>query len=641
MPTGCFPDYSLLTCCSLLVLPMNIYQRFTSSPRNGRPSSVLFRAILPLALLTLGVWLLGRPSAPAAESPQRTQALRLTLNGVTGSQEESPARPISPGPVTPVLIDLADVPVGVYDDHNLYERWQRGAADLERIEGLYTPAEIAALQAAAYQLEPDPDIQIMPEPAPSQPVTPPLPPAGSSLVYLPYVTRYSAVPVPGAAFPTLDIDDCCGGAGATVPPDPQLAAGSSHLIAVTNVAFAIYNKLGGLVYGPLTFASFFSALPNCQNDFGYDSFPFDPNVLYDEEKDRYFLAVDYYDFSSNLSIYCVAVSRTNNPAGQWWLYEFSMNQSNSSLWMDYPHAGIGRDAIYVGGNMFTFWGNWFSEGRVWALDKNDLYAGATTTLVERGLGSSKSTPQPANLHGYGQGTWPTSGPHYFLAQSGSAGDDVSVLSWNDPFGANTLVTVGTVDLNVATGVTAGFPVDADQSGGGDITANDWRPLDFEYRNGYGWTVMNVACNPGSGTVDCVRWAQIDLDTASVVQAGVFSSDSHYRLFPDVAVNHCDDVLMGYTRTSSSTYPGIWTAGRRRATAAGELETSSESLLKGGEISYDAFDDPPHRWGDYTGMTIDPDGRTFWYLGEYSKNTGNVYGRWGTYIGSFTYAGCNT
>ena len=40
------------------------------------------------------------------------------------------------------------------------------------------------------------------------------------------------------------------------------------------------------------------------------------------------------------------------------------------------------------------------------------------------------------------------------------------------------------------------------------------------------------------------------------------------------------------------------------------------------------------------MTIDPDGETFWYLGEYSKDTGTADGRWGTYIGSFRFADCS-
>ena len=38
------------------------------------------------------------------------------------------------------------------------------------------------------------------------------------------------------------------------------------------------------------------------------------------------------------------------------------------------------------------------------------------------------------------------------------------------------------------------------------------------------------------------------------------------------------------------------------------------------------------------MTIDPDGSTFWYVGEYSKNTGTTQGRWATWVNASTF-GC--
>ena len=69
------------------------------------------------------------------------------------------------------------------------------------------------------------------------------------------------------------------------------------------------------------------------------------------------------------------------------------------------------------------------------------------------------------------------------------------------------------------------------------------------------------------------------------------------------------------------------------------EPSKRDSGQGGEITYTAFDSAPRRWGDYTGMTIDPDGLTFWYLGEYSKDTGTTNGRWGTWINSFTFPSC--
>ena len=50
--------------------------------------------------------------------------------------------------------------------------------------------------------------------------------------------------------------------------------------------------------------------------------------------------------------------------------------------------------------------------------------------------------------------------------------------------------------------------------------------------------------------------------------------------------------------------------------------------------------PPRRWGDYTGMTVDPGGETFWYLGEYSKDTGTTQGRWGNWIAEISLGPCS-
>ena len=48
-----------------------------------------------------------------------------------------------------------------------------------------------------------------------------------------------AASTPGTGFASIDYNECCGGGG-SVPPDPELAAGPNHVIAVVNVAFEIY-----------------------------------------------------------------------------------------------------------------------------------------------------------------------------------------------------------------------------------------------------------------------------------------------------------------------------------------------------------------------------------------------------------------
>ena len=555
------------------------------------------RIVLPILLLAVGIWLVGLASSPAQETANRQEAIQAfapaAVNAGVASDTIVPEGQLS----LPFAVNLRDVPAGILDPNNQLHRWERGEIDLTERDSIRDAAQLAELQADSANLLPSLAIQ---EPNGPNPQTPAL----------------------GVNFDSLDYTECCGGGG-NVPPDPELTVGPNHIIAVVNVALEIYDKNGNSLVGPTTFDSFMSANPNCTG-------VFDPNAIYDESEDRYILGID-----SDGTGYCLAVSQTGDPTGSWNIYHFVTG--SPSIFFDYPHAGVGRDAIYMGANMFTFS---FLDSRIWAFDKQAMYAGLATASVMQNLGNNEDTPQPLNLHGWNQGTWPTSGPQYFITETGYNGADHTIWAWDDPFGANTLTAVGALDLNATTGVTAGLPLDSIQSGGGTLDAGDWRPLDFEYRNGFGWTTMTVACNPGSGSVNCVRWAQIDPASATVVQSGVLSSNGDYRFHPDLAVNHCDDMTVGYTKSNSSTFPSIFYAGRQGTDPLNTLQ--AETQIKAGEITYTSFEaSAPRRWGDYTGMTIDPDGTTFWYLGEYSKNTGTTDGRWGTYIAAMSYASCTT
>ncbi len=557
----------------------------------------LLRVVLPLFVLAGGVWFIARSAEPASETVARQEAIQALAPAASGSN-----RGVRPDGQTssPIVVNLSDIPANVYDPDNQLDRWRRGEIDLDEADGIRSAAEMAALRQAALNL----------------------PPMTSAQSVQATEEIGANVPAANVSFDSIDYTECCGGGG-NVPPDPEMAVGPNHVIAVVNVAFEIYDKSGNSLSGPTTFASFMASDPTCTG-------VFDPNALYDEEADRFILGID-----ADGTDYCIAVSQTSDPTGSWNIYSFNTVLTGSEFF-DYPHAGVGRDAIYMGANMFT---STFLEGRVWAFDKNAMYDGLTASSVMQQLGSAEDTPQPLNLHGWSQGTWPTSGPHYILTETDYNGADHTIFSWDDPFGANSFTVAGTVDLNAATGVTAGAPLDTPQDTGGTLQANDWRPQDFEYRNGSGWTTMTVSCNPGSGSVNCVRWAQIDLSSMTVTQAGVYGTDGDYRTFADLAVNHCDDMAIGYSKSNTSSYPGVWYNGRLGTDTSGTL--MSEALIKAGEIEYTSFEaTAPRRWGDYTEMAIDPDGVTFWYLGEYSKNTGTTSGRWGTWISSMDLGSCS-
>lgn len=563
--------------------------------------------IAPLVVAALvSVWLIAQPATPAPVASPRTQGLRQSLSPA-GSQAAAVVSSVQGELETiyPTTVNLADVPVGEYTPYNTYDQWRAGVIDFEENnEGRRSQLEVQQLQAEAMALPPSRNIQVIGDG-----------PGGWA-------------PTPLTSFDAINVAECCGG-GTSVPPDSDMAAGPNHLIAVANVAFKIYNKAGAVLAGPTTFASFFASQAVCvAGPYG----AFDPTVLYDEEADRFIIGVD-----GNGTHFCAAVSATNNPLGAWYVYAAPANFSGA--FHDYPHTGVGDDAIFVGANQFGGGLPGGFEGRVWALNKTVMYAGQALTPVTFSTGSTEGTPQPLHLHGYLQGTWPNSTTHYF-ATDPYDGCTLNIWRWLNPLTGGVPSIVSTFNLCTATGVPGGMPVDAPQQGGTPIQANDWRTRGFEYRNGYGWTADSISCNPGGGTVDCVRFTQVNLtaNPPTLTQAGVFASSGVYRTFPDLVVNDCDDMAVGYSQLSSTTWPSIYVTGRLSTDPPGTVQP--QVLLKAGEKVYTSFDTPPYRWGDYSGMTIDPDGVTFWHMGEYSKIVpAGPAANWGNYIGSYTYTSC--
>jgi len=412
----------------------------------------------------------------------------------------------------------------------------------------------------------------------------------------------------------------------STPPDHEFTVGENYVIGVTNGTFEIFDKNGVSQGGAIDYDDFFATVPECSNG------TFDPNAYYDEEQQRYIVG------TAGNGVYCFAVSTSENLSGggTFNLYGFTTIQVVTDFF-DYPHMGVGNEALFMGANMFLAGGGFRAD--VWAIDKFAAYAGSPLpTPVRRTLNSGADTPQPMNINGYAQGTLPVGNTHYILSDGVFNGTTLSLYSWEDPFGANIFTNTGDVDLNAATGVTGAFPIDQPQAGsGGDIQGNDFRVQDAEYRNGSIWMAHTIACNPGSGTVNCVRWAEIDINDGNgpiIEQAGVIAIDGEYLSFPDVAVNACEDMTIGFSRTSPSIYPGVAFTGRLGSDPLGQV--NPVQIQKLGEVTYRSFEgSPPRRWGDYSEAASDPDGVRTWFMGNYAAD--NIPGstNWVTNIGEFT------
>jgi hypothetical protein len=105
------------------------------------------------------------------------------------------------------------------------------------------------------------------------------------------------------------------------------------------------------------------------------------------------------------------------------------------------------------------------------------------------------------------------------------------------------------------------------------------------------------------------------------------------------------MAIGYSVSDASMYPAIRYSGRLAGDALNQLTQGETTLVQGLGYQCCTFSDGSTntRWGDYSAMTIDPDGCTFWYTGEYydAQPTTKADDDWLTRIGSFTLPGCSS
>ena len=78
--------------------------------------------------------------------------------------------------------------------------------------------------------------------------------------------------------------------------------------------------------------------------------------------------------------------------------------------------------------------------------------------------------------------------------------------------------------------------------------------------------------------------------------------------PSLAVDRNGDMALGYTKSNSATNPQIKYAGRFAGDAANTFSQTEQTLIDGaGTQSGNCGCGACSRWGDYSGMALDPNG----------------------------------
>ena len=416
------------------------------------------------------------------------------------------------------------------------------------------------------------------------------------------------------------------GSNGYIPPDPNIAVGPNHIVQVVNVQIGVFDKASGAMHTgyPKTLSSLWAPLSgDCATQNAGD-----PIAQYDAGADRW-LITQLGSLSPPFS-QCIAVSQSSDPTGQYNLYSYSFGNNLN----DYAKFGVwptSTNSAYLStANLFAN-GASFVGAALCAYERAAMLSGASSptalcyTISNDGgfLPSDQDglTPPPAGSPGYFLTFETLSSLRLYLFTPNFANPNSSTLS------APTDINVSPFNMACGGGTCIPQPGTSRQL---DSLA-DRLMYRLAYRNFGDHEAMVVNHSVTSGSSVGLRWYELrgpfSSGTPTVYQQGTFAPDSDYRWMGSIAMDKNGDMALGYSTSSTTTYPAVRFTGR---TSAYPLNTMApETTLQVGGGSQTGYT----RWGDYTSVRIDPsDDTTFWYTNEYYSNTSS--GSWKTFIGSF-------
>jgi Carboxypeptidase regulatory-like domain/Kelch motif len=442
-----------------------------------------------------------------------------------------------------------------------------------------------------------------------------------------------------------------GNVNGVLPPDTQGDVGPNHYVQMINLSFAIYNKQGTLLYGPVPNTTLWQGFGGpCETFNGGD-----PITMYDEAADRWFMSQLAYPGGPQGFHACIAVSATSDPLGAYHRYDFLYSPN---LLNDYPKFGVWNNAYYMTANDFLN-GATFAGAGVQAYERDKMLAGQAAQVVTFHIGDSSGiygNLLPADAEGQALGFNPPAGaPAPFIQFDDDAwgfSPTDRLLMWdfhvdwanpaNSTFGVgpdhapNRFLETAPFDSNLCNYARSCIPQPGTSVG---LDAFGDRLLNrLAYRN-FGGTqglALNHAVDANGSDKAGIRWYQLENSGSgwSIDDQGTYSPDSDNRWMGSAALDASGNLAVGYSVSSSATFPSIRAAGRLAGDPAGQLSQGEKELIAGGGSQTHGAS----RWGDYAALQLDPtDGCTFWFTTEYLQQTSVA--DWHTRIGSFKFPSC--
>ncbi|MBE0637652.1 MAG: T9SS type A sorting domain-containing protein [Bacteroidales bacterium] len=395
-----------------------------------------------------------------------------------------------------------------------------------------------------------------------------------------------------------------GNVNGVYPPDTDGAVGPNHYFQMINLSFAIWDKQGTKLYGPVDNSTLWEGFigPWTGSNDG------DPIVLYDVNADRFVASQFAVERPNGKSYQVVAVSATGDPLGEYYRYAFEFDDFN-----DYPKMSTWHDGYYCS---FNFFGDGFIGGGVAAFERDKMLVGdPDARMIFFGYFEDKYSLLPSDVDGQMP---PSDAPNYIATMNAFSSRQFEIYEfkadWDNPENS-------TYQLGVS--INPGFfnpSIDGIPQPGTSGTLDALSQMlmyRLPYRNfgTYESMVANHTVNV-SGRAG-IRWYEFRKQPGgawSIYQQGVYApNDGLHRWMGSIAMNAAGTIALGYSVSGSSdVYPSIRYTGRPADAPLGQM-TYDEVEATTGFGTQTQFS----RWGDYSCMNVDPVyDSVFWFTQEY-------------------------
>ena len=389
-------------------------------------------------------------------------------------------------------------------------------------------------------------------------------------------------------------------AGGFRPPDTHGAVGPDHFVEITNSHYDVYRKSDGVRVKSVSLASFF----------GYTTQSiFDPRCVYDSTEGRWIVASPARKESTTVQRQFIAISKTTDPTGEFYVYSADVCYLDNDDFWDYPQFGVDNKSILITANIFASDSS-YSGTDLCVVSKSSLYSGksASGKLFSQ-LDGTLAPPIVLD----------TSSKSCFVATSYFTQIVLYTLTYK---GSSPRLTKSAIPIT-----TYSLPPDASQPGTAALLDTlDGRFVNASTQNGKSlWQVHTINEN-GRPTP---RWYEFNISNKTVTQSDtVNASSASHDWNASIAANKKGDVFVTWSSTdvTAGTHAQVRYSGRRKTDTSGMID-GGEALFTSSTY-YAPSGGSVERWGDYSAVTIDPSNTSrAWIVNEKINSTS----QWGSRI----------